>query len=256
MSIIPSLSEFHALLIAMAVAAVVVFVALYFISAGYGMMFNKRWGLSLNNRVGWVLMESPVFIAMCAMWWCSPVRFHLAPLIFFLIFQLHYFQRSFVFPFLLRGKNRMPLSIVAMGVTFNLLNAYIQGSWIFYLGSYSDDWLLTPQFIVGVLVFAAGMAINIHSDYIIRHLRKPGDTKHYIPRGGMFNYVSSAHYFGEWLEWVGFAIATWSWAGAIFALWTFANLAPRAHKIHQRYAAEFGSEFTSLHLKRILPGIY
>lgn len=100
------------------------------------------------------------------------------------------------------------------------------------------------------------MAINIHSDYIIRNLRKPGDTAHYIPKGGMFRYVSSANYFGEFIEWCGFAILTWSWAGAVFALWTFANLAPRAVSINKRYRKEFGSKFADLKLKAIIPGIY
>ena len=78
---------------------------------------------------------------------------------------------------------------------------------------------------------------------------------HYIPRGGMFRYVSSANYFGELTEWVGFAIASWSWAGAVFAWWTFANLAPRAASLYKRYEKEFGQEFTSLHRKRIIPFI-
>lgn len=146
-----------------------------------------------------------------------------------------------------------------MGVLFNLINALMQGGWIFYLspeGMYSPEWLCTPQFIIGTLIFIAGMAINIHSDHIIRHLRRPGDTRHYIPRGGMFRYVSSANYFGEFVEWTGFAILTWSWAGAVFALWTFANLAPRARRINRRYAEEFGEEFTRLNLRAIIPFIY
>ena len=84
------------------------------------------------------------------------------------------------------------------------------------------------------ILFMAGMAVNLHSDHIIRNLRKPGDTRHYIPRGGMFRYVSSANYFGELLEWTGFAVASWSWAGAVFAWWTFANLAPRAASLYKR----------------------
>ena len=153
----------------------------------------------------------------------------------------------------------MPLSIVVMGVVFNLLNALMQGGWIFYvspLDYYPDTWFYTPQFIVGVVVFAAGMFINIQSDSIIRHLRKPGDKRHYIPRGGMFRWVSSANYFGEFLEWVGFAIFTWSWAGAVFAWWTFANLAPRASSLYKRYAEEFGEEFTKEKRKKIIPFIY
>lgn len=250
---------FDTFLIGMAVTAVIVFVALQFVEAGYGMMYTRKWGPTINNRVGWVLMEAPVFIAMAVLWWCSSRRWEIAPLVMFLLFELHYFQRSFIFPFLIRTKGKMPLSIILMGVVFNLLNALMQGGWIFYISSperYLVAWLGSWQFILGTLVFLSGMVINIHSDSVIRHLRKPGDTRHYIPRRGMFRYVSSANYFGEFVEWTGFAILTWSWAGAVFALWTFANLAPRAAKIHSRYASEFGEEFTSLNTRRILPYIY
>ncbi|MBR5436185.1 MAG: DUF1295 domain-containing protein [Muribaculaceae bacterium] len=254
-----SLSAFNWLLVIMAVTAVVVFISLHFVSAGYGMMYTRRWGPSVGNRLGWVMMEAPVFIAMCILWALSPRQWDTTPLVIFCLFQAHYFQRSFIFPMLIQGKNRMPLSIILMGVLFNLINALMQGGWIFYLspeGMYSPEWLCTPQFIIGTLIFIAGMAINIHSDHIIRHLRRPGDTRHYIPRGGMFRYVSSANYFGEFVEWTGFAILTWSWAGAVFALWTFANLAPRARRINRRYAEEFGEEFTRLNLRAIIPFIY
>ncbi len=250
---------FNDFLIAMAATAVVVFVALHFVEAGYGMMYNRRWGPAINNRLGWVLMEAPVFIAMLLLWAFSSRRTDTAPVAMFLLFELHYFQRSFIFPLLIKSNGRMPLSIILMGVTFNVLNALMQGGWIFYIspaGRYPDSWLWSWQFIAGTAVFFTGMYINIDSDRIIRNLRQPGDTRHYIPRGGMFRYVSSANYFGEFVEWTGFAILTWSWAGAVFALWTFANLAPRAGKIHERYTREFGRQFTSLHLRRIIPYIY
>lgn len=98
--------------------------------------------------------------------------------------------------------------------------------------------------------------MNWHSDHIVRNLRKPGDTNHYLPKGGMFNYVTSANYFGEFVEWCGFAIMTWSWAGALFAAWTFANLAPRANTINKRYKAWFPEEMKGKNLKRIIPFIY
>ncbi|MDD2962104.1 MAG: DUF1295 domain-containing protein [Muribaculaceae bacterium] len=254
-----SLEIFNGFLIGMIVVAVIVFFALQYVEAGYGMMYNRRWGISINNRIGWILMESPVFFAMIALWWFSDRRHDSLAIIFLLIFELHYFQRSFIFPLMMRGNNRMPLSIICSGIFFNLLNALMQGGWLFYFAPddmYSTAWLLSPQFISGLLIFACGMIINIHSDSIIRNLRKPGDTRHYIPQGGMFKYVSSANYLGELLEWIGFAILTWSAAGAVFAIWTFANLAPRAKKINCRYEKEFGTEFTKLKLKSILPYIY
>lgn len=243
----------------MSIIAVIVFIALYFVTAGYGIFYNKKWGFAIPNKIGWILMESPVFIAMILLCVFSERSTNVVRLIFLILFEIHYFQRSFIFPFLIRGKSVMPLSVILMGVVFNTLNALMQGGWIFYVAPenmYEISWLTTPQFIIGTLVFFVGMIINIHSDYIIRHLRKPGDTKHYLPKKGMFKYVTSANYFGEFVEWCGFAILTWSLSGAVFALWTFANLAPRAAKIYDNYKKEFGDELDTKKVKRILPFIY
>jgi hypothetical protein len=250
---------YYGVVAAMAVLAAIVFIVLLRVSAGYGMMYNRKWGPTVNNHLGWILMEAPVFFAMLLCWLLSPRRGEPALVVMTLLFEIHYFQRAFVFPLLLRGKSRMPLSIIVMGVVFNLVNAYMIGGWFFYVspaGSYPPSWLWNPLFILGTVVFFAGMAINLHSDHIIRHLRRPGDTGHYIPRGGMFRFVTSANYFGELTEWIGFAILSWSLGGAVFALWTFANLAPRARQIHKRYISEFDDAYASLGRRYIIPFIY
>jgi len=41
------------------------------------------------------------------------------------------------------------------------------------------------------------------------------------------------------IEWTGWAIATFSLPGLVFALWTAANLVPRALKHHAWYRATF-----------------
>ena len=254
-----SLRAFYWFLAVMALLAVVVFFSLYRVNAGYGKFYSRKWGPSLDNRLGWVLMEAPVFVAMLLLWWFSPRRGDPVRLVFLLLFELHYFHRSFIFPLQIRGRSRMPVSIILMGVLFNTLNAFMQGGWIFYLSpveAYPVSWLGGLPFVLGTLLFFAGMAVNIHSDAVIRHLRKPGDTAHYLPRDGMFRYVTSANYFGEFVEWVGFAVLTWSWSGAVFALWTFANLAPRADRIYEFYRREFPDELDTKKVRRILPFIY
>ena len=55
---------FEFLLLAMSALAVIVFVALYYVRAGYGMFHTPKWGLSVNNKLGWVLMEAPVFLVI------------------------------------------------------------------------------------------------------------------------------------------------------------------------------------------------
>ncbi len=239
--------------------AVVVFIVLQRVTAGYGMMYSRKWGPAVNNRLGWVLMESPVFFAMLALWLMSPRRWDPAPMTMALFFLFHYFQRSFVFPMMIKGKSRMPIVVVFLGVVFNLINSYMIGGWLFYVapvGMYPVSWLWSPLFILGTVIFFAGMAINWNADHIIRNLRKSGDTRHYIPRGGFYRYVTSANYFGELLEWTGYAILTWSVGGLAFAVWTFANLAPRARKIHARYEREFGDEYRRLGRRYIIPFLY
>ena len=254
-----SIHAFYLFLIVMAVLAVVVFFALFHVDAGYGKFYHPKWGPSVDNHLGWFLMEVPVFLAMLILWWLSDRRGDIIRLAFLLLFELHYFHRSFIFPQQLRGHSRMPWTIVLMGALFNTLNALMQGGWIFYVSPaayYPSDWLTRLPFLAGTVIFLCGMYINIQSDSIIRHLRKPGDTAHYLPHGGFFRYVTSANYFGEFVEWVGFAILTWSWSGAVFALWTFANLAPRAARIYDLYAREFPDEMDTSRMKRMIPFIY
>lgn len=250
---------YYTVCVTMLVIAVLVFVVLQRVGAGYGVFYTPKWGPSVNNRLGWILMEAPVFLSMLALWLLSPRRGEPALIVMASLFELHYFQRAFIFPFLIRGKNRMPWAIIIMGIIFNLVNSYMIGGWLFYTspaGQYPVSWLTSPLFILGLVIFLCGFIINLHSDHIIRNLRKPGDTRHYIPYGGMFRYVTSANYLGELSEWVGFAILTWSLGGLVFAIWTFANLAPRAKVLHHRYISEFGEDYKSLGRCYMIPFIY
>ena len=51
--------------------------------------------------------------------------------------------------------------------------------------------------------------------------------------------MSCPNYLGEMLEWFGWALASWSPAGLAFALYTVANLMPRALQTHRWYRAQF-----------------
>ena len=252
------LQSYNGFLITMLLLALIVFLTLFLVPAGYGQLIKQKWGKSIKNKAGWVIMEVPVVILIWAFWLSSDRTLETTPLVFFAVFNLHYLQRTFVFPMLIRGDDKMPLTIIIFGMLFNSANAYMQGMWIFYYapeGLYTDAWLKTPQFIIGLVIFLIGFFINIHSDHIIRNLRKPGDTNFYIPKGGMFNYVTSANYFGEFTEWVGWAIMTLSFPGLVFAIWTFSNLGPRAHALRKWYIEKFGDEYPKSR-KRMIPFIY
>ncbi len=220
--------------------AVVTFIALFFVTAPYGRHARKGWGPMVPARLGWIFMEvlSPALVATLFVFGKNQGT---VAIVFLVMWEVHYIQRTFVFPFLMRGKGApMPLAIVVFSMMFNAVNAGVNGGWLFHMApEYSVEWLTDPRFIVGAALFVTGFAINLHSDHILRNLRKPGETGYKIPHGGMYRFVSCPNYMGESIEWIGWAIATWSLAGLSFAVWTLANLAPRAFSNHRWYKEQF-----------------
>ena len=81
--------------------------------------------------------------------------------------------------------------------------------------------------------------MNLHADTCLIRLRGDGTGGYKIPHGGAYRWVSCPNYLGEILEWIGFAVATWSLTGAAFAVWTIANLFPRARDHHRWYQERF-----------------
>lgn len=51
--------------------------------------------------------------------------------------------------------------------------------------------------------------------------------------GGLFTYVSGANYLGEIIEWIGYALATWSPPGLAFAFFSLCYLGQRASHHHR-----------------------
>jgi protein-S-isoprenylcysteine O-methyltransferase Ste14 len=214
-------------------------IGLRFVTAPYGRHGRGGWGPTVPARVGWMIMESPASLLFAGVYLAGAHRAQLVPLLFLGLWQLHYVQRAFVYPLLMRAGNRMPVSLMAMAIFFNVLNGFINARWISQLGDYPVRWLADPRFLVGVALFLAGLAVNLHSDRTLRRLRGPGETGYKIPHGGGFRWVSSPNYLGEIIEWFGWALATWSLAGLAFALYTTANLGPRALANHRWYADRF-----------------
>jgi len=221
-----------------AIAAVTV-VSLLFLSAPYGRHTRAGWGPTIANRTGWIVMEVPAALAIAACFVVHPPATPV-PYVMLALWELHYVNRAFVFPLRMTSPNKqMPLAIAAMGALFNLVNGYLNGRWLTVFGRYDADWLRDPRFLAGTAIMLAGYAINLRADATLRALRTPGDIGYKIPTGGLYRYVSCPNYLGEIVEWTGWAILTWSIAGASFAVWTAANLAPRAWSNHVWYRTTF-----------------
>lgn len=236
-----SLAFFQIVLVAWLVLAAITFPVLLFVSAPYGRFTRQGWGPTMNRTAGWIVMESPSVLLMAGLYAASGRCADPLAIVFVLLWQVHYVNRTFIFPFRLRGDRRhMTVVTVALGVVFNLGNAYLNGYYLFWLGPpYPISWLWDPRFVIGCALFLVGLGVNMASDRTLRSLRKPGESGYAIPHGGLFRWVSAANYLGELTEWAGWAVATWSPAGLVFFVWTAANLVPRALSHHRWYRATF-----------------
>ena len=238
------------------VAAVLAGLALLFVQAPYGRYVRSGWGPTMSTRWAWIIMESPAVLAFVYFYVQGETAGETVSLLFLGMWQLHYVHRTFIYPLRMRGSaaRQTPVLIPSLAVLFNIANAYLNGSWISNIeAGYTLAWLSTPMFLIGFVLFFAGFIINRWADAKLRALRPPGDAGYYVPRGGMYEWISCPNYFGEILQWFGWAIATWSTAGLAFALFTTANLAPRALSHHKWYRQKFEDYPTKR--KALIPGV-
>ncbi len=211
---------------------------------------------TIDKRLGWIIMEVPV-IATVVFCYVAGMKASGATvnvsIVFIGVFVVHYFNRGFIFPFRIKVKGkRMPVASMLSSMCFYIINSYLIGYYFGALKAYPLEWLWDPRFIIGMGVFLVGFVINIQSDNILMRLRGPGETGYKIPRGGMYKYVSCPNYLGEILEWVGFAIMSWSLMGLVYAVWVALPLLPQAILAHRWYLDKFGDDYPA-ERKAVIP---
>ena len=217
----------------------VVLILLFFVSAPYGKFSRKGWGPTIRSKWAWMTMEfpAPALMIFFFIWYYT---FNIVTIIFFIVWLSHYIYRTFVYSFWQTGRNKpYPVVIVIMALVFNLMNGTINGYGIFHHYNYDISWLTSWQFILGAGVFITGSVINKTADEKLHNLRNGNPGQYVIPTGWLFKYISCPHYFGEIIEWSGWALMTWSLPGLAFSVFTFANLFPRAISSHQWYKTNF-----------------
>lgn len=236
-----SQETFQILVISWIVLAIITFPILLKITAPYGRHSKGNWGPTLNNKLGWLVMELPSLLVFTYFIVSGPTLKSRIIWAFGILWFIHYFYRSVIFPFRLKTPGKqMPGLIVLSAILFNLVNASLNGYYLGYLSEgYPADWLLDPRFIIGIIIFILGFITNQVSDQILLNLRKGGKTGYFIPKGWLFRYVSCPNFLGEIMEWTGFAIMAWNLPAFSFALWTAVNLIPRALDHHKWYKSTF-----------------
>lgn len=233
-------SSFLWLIFGWIVLAIITFIALLKIIAPFGRHTSTKFGPTINNNLGWMIMELPSLITISYFYFTGKNDPNLVSGFIYGLWCIHYLNRSFIYPFRQRNKNKqMPLLIVGSAIFFNVVNGFFNG---YYLGNFADyemSWFWSIPFLIGTTLFVVGMAINIRADNRLINLRQPGETSYRIPKGGLFNYISCPNLFGEMVEWTGYAILSWNPAALSFAIWTAANLLPRALAHHRWYRNKF-----------------
>jgi hypothetical protein len=224
------------------------FPLLFSVNPAYGKTFRRSWGRPLSGRWGWFVQE---IIAPVTLLWSyysaratnesllTPQPVH----VFLFLFTLHYANRAVLYP-LQRHMSPTALVVVLSSILFNLVNGHLIGVELAtrtaaQLSNWRD--LAGARVVGGLALMALGAWVNVSSDARLRALRArmPGDRGYYIPTGGLFELVCCPHYFGEGLEWTGFAFASSTRSGCVFAFWTFANLIPRAWNTRKFYREKF-----------------
>ncbi|CAK6951751.1 -oxo-5-alpha-steroid 4-dehydrogenase 2b [Scomber scombrus] len=204
-------------------------------------------------RLAWFLQEMPAFFIPLLLTLTSYRPSSMGKTLLLGTFSMHYFQRTFVYSLRTRGKP-FPLSVMVAAGLFCSLNGFLQGHYLLHCAQFDDDWSADYRYKTGLVLFYVGMAINIHSDYILRNLRKPGEVIYKIPTGGLFEYVSGANYLGEIVEWFGYAVATWALPTLSFAVFSLCFIGPRAYYHHRFYQENF-KDYPKLR-KALIPFIF
>jgi hypothetical protein len=231
---------FHIAALAWIGLAFVLFPIQLFVTAPYGRHTHRGWGPRIPNRAGWIAMELVSLVVFGGLFLAGPVAKTAPMWVFFALWTAHYVNRSLIYPFRTRTRGKtMPVAIVLSAMAFNVMNGGLNG---YYLGWLSDPyplgWLFDLRFVSGVILFVIGAATNLWADGKLIALRS--DTIEYaIPRGGLFEFVSCPNLSGEVVEWSGFALMCWNLPALSFAIWTAANLIPRALSHHRWYRQRF-----------------
>lgn len=211
------------------------------ITAPYGRHVRPGWGPTVPARLGWIVMEGVSLLVFAGLFLAGSTPKTAPMWVFFAAWVAHYTNRSVIFPLRARNRGRrMPLVIMLSAAGFNAVNAGLNGLFLGWLTApYPDAWLGDGRFMLGLVLFLLGALLNTRADTQLFALRRDGGPDYAIPRGRLFRYVSCPNHLGEIVEWTGFAIMCWNLPALSFAVWTAANLVPRALSHHRWYREKF-----------------
>lgn len=160
-------------------------------------------GVGVNSRTGLALAYTTPIIIYIAFWiegGAPQSPYHLVVLGTFLF---HFIRRILEILFVNSYSRPTPLRAL---VPIALLYGGAAASSAFFQVHAAGQPISNPTFILGTVVFGLGELLNGYHHWLLARLRPPGVHTYVVPRGGLFGWVASPHYFGEILSFVGYAM--------------------------------------------------
>src|SRR5205085_741135 len=112
--------------------AAFVFAVSWFLPSPYGRFASARFGLSLDPRLGWFLMELPATLSFLWFYWHGPRRLDPVPLLFLAMWLVHYGNRGFYFPLHMRvargDKSSFSFVVIGVGWVVTSLHGYFHAT--------------------------------------------------------------------------------------------------------------------------------
>ncbi|MEZ4949241.1 MAG: hypothetical protein R2784_07625 [Saprospiraceae bacterium] len=143
--------------------AILVFPIQLFITAPYGRHTKSSWGPLMDNRWGWTIMEIVSPLVFTTLFLIGPQDKSLFHWIAFGCWNLHYLNRSLIYPWRTKTSNKkIPVTIVGSAIFFNLINAGLNG----FPGilTLTSSLFLLIYFWMALII---GMGINFQADNIL-----------------------------------------------------------------------------------------
>ncbi|KAK5965782.1 hypothetical protein GCK32_017000, partial [Trichostrongylus colubriformis] len=141
----------------MIISGVIVFASLLLgMRAGYG-RYTTQSSYVIPARTAWFVQEMPSFVI--PVYYLMGCR-NIAGILVLSAFIIHYFNRTFIYPFQIKSGNGSPWFVCLSAIVFCMWNGYLQGG---YHGQYYDPEDFFSRFLtyIGMSMFAIGMFINI-----------------------------------------------------------------------------------------------
>ena len=135
------LQNFESLVLIWLALGLITFIVLLKIPAPYGKFSKTNWGPMIPSKFGWFIMEIISPTALIYFFLNGDIEKTSTNITFITFWALHYFNRSVIYPLRQNNPSKMPLIIAVLAFLFNVINGYINGTYLGSIQDYSAEYL-------------------------------------------------------------------------------------------------------------------